>query len=138
MIKNRPGFMKRDLVRVPREELEKAAKWWGVNACTMSAADPWKSHMALLPIVALLAVNAGELAQWLLAAHAAVQGGIDRTTVYEQAWLELMSETPPWAPRSSFHGVNEQPDFLIIRRAELARLLDEIRQDASVATIQQA
>lgn len=127
---NRRYFQSRNPDLIVESELARAAKWWAINATVMPPTDPWKSHMALLPIAALLAVNGAELSRWLENAHKAVSGGL-RQTIYADARLELLSLTPPW-DHSEFRVRQNDPAFVLIRRGELQRLIDEIRADAQV------
>lgn len=129
---NRKFFQSRNPDLIVDTELARAAKWWAINATVMPPSDPWKSHMALLPIAALLAVNAAELAKWLEDADRAVSGGL-RQSIYGDARLELLSLTPPW-DHSEFRLRQNDPAFVLIRRGELQRLIDEIRADAAVQT----
>jgi hypothetical protein len=128
--RNRQTFVARNPDLIRREELAQAAKWWAINATAMPPADPWKSHMALLPIVSLLAQNARELEQWLIAADSSVNGGL-RQSIYADARLELLSESPPWLGKT-FATVQDGPEFRAIRRGELGRLLEEIRVDSAI------
>lgn len=127
---NRKAFVSRNPDLIRKEELAQAAKWWAINATSMPPQDPWKSHMALLPIAALLCASARELAQWLENADRAVNGGL-RQSIYGDARMELLADMPPWS-HSQWIGAHDRADFLSIRRAELQRLLDEIRGDASI------
>lgn len=127
---NRRVFISRNPDLIRREELLQAAKWWAINATTMPPGDPWKSHMALLPLAALLCASARELATWLETADRAVGGGL-KQTIYADARLELIAESPPWFHKE-FMASHDSEAFRYIARAELANLIEDIRGDALV------
>lgn len=135
---NKRPFTARNIATIRKEELLLAARWWARNAVIMSAADKWKSHAALLAIAPLLCESAVALAQWLEIAHRATGRTwspiyiVDETTIYEQAWLELFSETPPWSPgHPLFETINEQWSRDMAAQ-ELRRYVDEIRNDCHI------
>lgn len=137
---NARPFTPRNLATIRTEELHHAARWWTRNAVIMSDADPWKSHAAMLGIVPHLVESAPELASWLADAHRCVTGDTwnpliesVRTSIYEQAWLELFSPHPPWSPGNEFmQRVANDPGIRHLCKVQLQTLLSEIRNDASI------
>ena len=135
-IKLHRTFAARDLERLPVDELLAAARWWARNAAMMSAADPWKPQMQLLPLIALLSPSVAAFGVWLEQAHEAVRG-TSTTSLYHAAYLELRAEHPPWTaaadanvdgPRlSQEHGTKPLQTMCLV---EMRYLLDEIRADA--------
>lgn len=111
-----------------------AAKWWASNVVIMSAADPWRSHFALVPLAALLAPRAADLESWLRHAHGALGRSALETSVYDQARLELLSQEPPWFARDGFASLKTHDEAWSVqmRINEMARLLDEIRGDCAL------
>ena len=136
MIRHSPHLSARDLDRIPHSELPTAARWWARNGVMMSAADPARPHLPMIAHAALLAPSARLLGTWLSHAHDALRGARAITTIYEQAYLELVSEHPPWLVSSRLglgHDLYDQHEMgwaKDICTAELAIMLDELRQQS--------
>jgi hypothetical protein len=85
---------RRDILRIPKQELLIAARWWCIGAVRMPTIDPWRSHLALVPNIALMAPNALSLAGWLDNAHT-ITKGTNATTIYEGCFVELHMALSP-------------------------------------------
>lgn len=124
------GLQVRNIATIRKEELLHAAKWWAHNASMMTDADPWKSHAAVLPYVALVAESPAVVEAWLRVAHQAV--GACAGNIYECAWVELMSEMPPWSKAHPMSGMHDEPWCVNLARSQLAALMGEIRSDSAI------
>lgn len=121
-------FRIENFAHLTREDLLLAAQWWARNSSTMSSADPWKSHFAMVPLCALLSPNVIVLASWLQVASAAV--GHTQGNIYLGCLQEMAQQPPPW--RTNFVRAHEEPQIQGLFRAQMQELLDEIRSDAQI------
>lgn len=122
-----PSLQKRSIDNLPPRELAMAAQWWCRNAAIMSESDPSRSHLSTVPMIALLAPNAGTLAAWLEQAHDATK--MHGLTIYENCYVELHQATPPWAKGSTFENEHQQR-YVIERCAmEMLKILGSVRED---------
>lgn len=99
--------------------------------------DPWRVHLGLIPLVALLAPTPPDLAHWLRCAHQAV--GSPPMSCYLAARNELLSHRPPWSrPGDNLvtADVHDSSTGYALRRDEMAKLLGEIANDGEVRVSQ--
>lgn len=120
-----------DYAHVLQEHLLPAAQWWARNATTMSSADPWKSHFAMVPIVALISPDAISLLHWLDAAHRAT--GATSGSIYESCLVELRLKPYPWQ-QHEFKEAHERVSFVTLYRQQMQEILNEVRNDSAIAT----